>query len=125
MTVQEAAGIVYMLHTAYIGMDRKATDKDLADRINLYAVTFADYDVEIVREAAMHCIKACTFMPSVSELLEGCKRARLLAANPAGKVERLTATAASGWSYEKFEEFCRWIGLGYDVEQEDWLPYET
>lgn len=78
MTVQEATGIVYMLHTNYIGQDRKATEKELAARVNLYAAVFADYDAEIVRQAALHCVETCKFIPTVAELLEAITRVRYL-----------------------------------------------
>ena len=127
MTVQEATAIVYMLHTTYIGQDRKATEKDLADRVNLFAVVFADYDVELVRQAAFHCIKTCTFMPTPAELLQACKRARMAPAEKP-QPERLTSTAASLWTDERLDELCRWIGFGCEEEEEEqggFLPYET
>ena len=51
MTVQASYQIVYMIHTAYPS-DSKATAEELAERINLYAVFFADYPAETVRTAA-------------------------------------------------------------------------
>lgn len=129
MTVQEATMIVYMLHTNY-PQDKKATEKELSSRISLYAVEFADYEFEIVRQAVMHWISTSKYMPTSAELLQACSRARLLAQVPAPQPKKLTATAASAWDDERFEAFCKWIGFGYpnDIEggyeEEGWLPYE-
>lgn len=78
MTVQEATQIVYMLHTNYIGQDRKTSEQDLAARVNLYAAVFADYEFELVRQAVLHCIETCTFIPTVKVILDAISRVRYL-----------------------------------------------
>jgi hypothetical protein len=125
MTVQEATVIVYMLHTNY-PQDKKATEKELLARINLYAVEFADYDADIVRQAALHWMRTNKWMPTEADLLEACSRARMLAQVPVEQPKRLTAQAVSAWDDERLEAFCRSIGFGYsdDPEDEGWLPYE-
>ena len=80
MTVKEATGIVYMLHTNFIGQDRKATEQDLAARVNLYAAVFKDDDAELVREAAMQCIETCKFIPTIAEIKEALTRVTYLKA---------------------------------------------
>lgn len=71
MTVQEAAKVVRMLHTA-IPSDRKATEEDLADRIDYYAVLFADYPAALVYRTAFNWTKVSPFMPSPEELKKHC-----------------------------------------------------
>lgn len=71
MTIQEAAKIVHMIHTAY-PVDRKATAEDLADRIDLWAVYFADYDAELVARVAKAWIESHTFMPTIDEIKNAC-----------------------------------------------------
>lgn len=71
MTIRESAEIVYQLHATYPS-DRKTPEQDLAARIDTLAVTFADYDVSIVRKAVTMWIRTNKFMPTVQELLQAC-----------------------------------------------------
>lgn len=81
MTIQESAKVIYMLHTAYPA-DRKATAEELADRIDLWAVFFADYTAQEVERATKAWILGSPFMPNPNEIKARCdtwrKTARLL-----------------------------------------------
>ena len=77
MTIQESAKVVYMIHTAYPA-DRKATAEELADRIDLYAVFFADYSAQEVERVAKAWIRSQNFMPTTKEIKEGCDLFRKL-----------------------------------------------
>lgn len=112
MTVQEATQIVYMLHANYIGQDRKATEQDLVARINLYAGVFADYDFELVRQAALHCIETCTFIPTVKELLDAITRVRYL-----NECKRSAELLAQRLEQKELS--------GGDQDFGGYLPYET
>ena len=52
MTMQEAARVVQMIHTAYPA-DRKTSAEELADRIDMWAVFFADTPAYIVNKVVM------------------------------------------------------------------------
>lgn len=67
MTIQEAARIVQMIHTAY-PVDRKATAEELADRIDLWAVYFADYPAELIARVVRAWISSHSFMPLIDEI---------------------------------------------------------
>ena len=71
MTVRDSAEIVYLLHSSYPA-DRKASEQDLAARIDTMAVTFADYDISIVRRSVTMWIRSNKYMPTVQELLQAC-----------------------------------------------------
>ena len=71
MTIQETAKIIYMIHTAYPA-DRKATAQELADRIDLWAVFFADYPAQDVERAVKAWIVSQSFMPTPKEIKEAC-----------------------------------------------------
>ena len=71
MTVQEATKIVYMLHAAY-PQDRKATENDLLDRIDVWAVFFADTEVHIVSKVVNAWIRSQSFMPNIEEIKRAC-----------------------------------------------------
>ena len=71
MTIQEAAKVVNILHTAYPS-DRNATPQELADRIDLYAVYFADYPFELVFRVTKAWIGARRFMPVIDEIKNAC-----------------------------------------------------
>lgn len=71
MTVQEAAKVVRMLHTA-VQSDRKATEEDLADRIDFYAVFFAEYPGELVYKVAFAWTKISPYMPAPEEIKRHC-----------------------------------------------------
>lgn len=71
MTIQEATHIVYLIHAAY-PQDRRATEAELLDRIDLWSVFFADYPVAIVDKAVKAWIKSSSFMPSVEEIKKSC-----------------------------------------------------
>lgn len=81
MTIQEAAKVVYMIHTAYPA-DRKATAEELADRIDLWGVFFADYSADEVMRATKAWILGSPYMPNPNEIKTACdtwkKTARLL-----------------------------------------------
>ena len=71
MTIQDATKIVYMLHAAF-PQDRKATENDLLDRIDVYAVFFADTDARVVYKVVNAWIKSQPFMPNIEELKKAC-----------------------------------------------------
>lgn len=83
MTIQESAKVVYMIHTAY-PTDRKATADDLADRIDLWAVFFADYSAQEVERAVKAWIRSQTFMPTTKEIKQACDIFRKLGQKLAG-----------------------------------------
>lgn len=83
MTIQEAAKVIYMIHTAYPA-DRKATAEELADRMDLWAVFFADYTAQEVEQAVKAWILAQSFMPTPKEIKESCDTCRKLARHLAG-----------------------------------------
>lgn len=70
--MQEAARIVQMIHTAYPA-DRKTSAEELADRIDMWAVFFADTPAYIVKKVVMSWIKTQTFMPTIEEIGRACK----------------------------------------------------
>ena len=71
MNIKETAEIIYTLHSAYPA-DRKATEQDLAARIDTFSVTFADFDITIVRRSVSMWIMTQKYMPTVQELLQSC-----------------------------------------------------
>lgn len=77
MTIQEAAKIVYMIHTAYPA-DRKATAQELADRIDLWAVFFSGYTLQEVERTVKAWIVSENFMPTPKEIKDGCDILRKL-----------------------------------------------
>lgn len=78
MTIQEAAKVIYMIHTAYPA-DRKATAEELADRMDLWAVFFADYTAQEVERAVKAWILNSSFMPNPNEIKTTCDIQRKLA----------------------------------------------
>ncbi len=93
MTMQETARIVQMIHTAY-PVDRKATAEELADRIDLWSVFFADTPAYIVNKVVMAWIKTSNFMPNVEEIGEACKIQKQLdeKLSQAGLVDQIQIT---------------------------------
>lgn len=85
MTIQEAAKVIYMIHTAYPA-DRKATAEELADRMDLWAVFFADYTLEEVAQAVKDWIGASPYMPTPKEIKDACDTWRKLARHISGAV---------------------------------------
>lgn len=77
MTIQEAAKVVNILHTAYPS-DRNATPQELADRIDLYAVYFADYPFDLVFRVTKAWIMSHKFMPVIEEIKNACDVRRRL-----------------------------------------------
>ena len=77
MTIQEAAKVIYMIHTAYPA-DRKATAEELADRMDLWAVFFADYTAQEVERAVKAWIRTQSFMPNTNEIKAACDLNRKL-----------------------------------------------
>lgn len=71
MTIQDATKIVYLIHTAY-PQDRNATERELLDRIDLWAVILADYDVNLVLGIVKAWIKTSRFMPNFEEIKKAC-----------------------------------------------------
>ena len=71
MTVQEATKLVYMFHAAY-PQDRKATEEDLLDRVDLWAVFFADYPGDLVMKIGMAWIRSFSYMPTPEEIKRNC-----------------------------------------------------
>lgn len=134
MTVQEATTIVYMLHTNY-PQDKNVTEQELAARINLYAVEFADYAFAIVRDAVLHWIATSKWMPTSAELLQACSRAAQLAAIPQVQApKRIGATCRhpmDSWTDEDWDKFIDWVWEDFDVDldpdktETGVLPYET
>lgn len=85
MTIQEAAKVVYMIHTAYPA-DRKATAEELADRIDLWGVFFADYSADEVMKATKAWILGSPYMPNPNEIKTACDTWRKLARHISGAV---------------------------------------
>lgn len=71
MTIQEATREVYLIHAAY-PQDRNAKEAELLDRIDLWAVFFADYPASIVDKAVKSWIKSSSFMPTPEEIKKAC-----------------------------------------------------
>lgn len=71
MTIQDATKIVYLIHTAY-PQDRNATERELLDRIDLWAVILADYDVNLVLGIVKAWIKTSRYMPNFEEIKKAC-----------------------------------------------------
>lgn len=93
MTIQDATKIVYLIHTAY-PQDRNATDKDLLDRIDLWAVILADYDVNLVTRVVKAWIKASRYMPNFEEIKKACDIQKALDAKlaEAGNIHDIKVT---------------------------------
>lgn len=111
MTVQESYQIVYMIHTAYPS-DSKATAEELAERINLYAVFFADYPAETVRTAAQGWIKYNKWMPTVHDLKAGCDMLLRLGKNLFNAKEIGKDPANDSITDQDLENLCEFVGLG-------------
>lgn len=77
MTIQESAKVIYMIHTAYPA-DRKTTAEELADRMDLWAVFFADYTAQEVERAVKAWIQTQSFMPNTNEIRAACDLNRKL-----------------------------------------------
>lgn len=118
MTVQESYQIVYMIHTAYPS-DSKATAEELAERINLYAVFFADYPAETVRTAAQGWIKYNKWMPTVNELKEKCDMLLKLGKNLANAKEIGKDLNNNPDIDQYLDNLCKFVGLGYQNEIEE------
>ena len=117
MTVQEASQIVHLLHTAYC-YDSKATPQELADRINLYAVFFADYPAETVRTAAMAWVKHNKWLPALHDLKEYSDNLLRLGKTLAGA--RVIGEGEIDPETDQYlEQLCEFVGLGYPNENED------
>lgn len=71
MTIQEATKVIYMIHAVY-PQDRKATEEELLDRIDAWAVFFADYPFPIVDAAVKTWIKSASYMPTPEEIKRAC-----------------------------------------------------
>ena len=71
MTIQEATRVVYMIHAVY-PQDRRATEAELLDRIDAWAVFFADYPFPIVDAAVKSWIKSSAYMPTPEEIKKAC-----------------------------------------------------
>ena len=71
MTIQEATREVYLIHAAY-PQDRNAKEAELLDRIDLWAVFFADKPFSIVDRAVKAWIKSSKFMPTPEEIGKAC-----------------------------------------------------
>ena len=56
-----------MIHAAY-PQDRKATEQDLLDRIDLWSVFFADVEYNTVFKVVKAWIKVKSFLPSIDEI---------------------------------------------------------
>lgn len=93
MTIQDATKIIYMLHAAY-HTDRKATENELLDRIDLFSVIFADYDAALVGRVVKGLIKQSRFMPTLEEIKTACDTQRALDAKiaQAGNIHDITVT---------------------------------
>ena len=93
MTIQESARIVHMIHTAYPA-DRKTSAEELADRIDMWSVAFADTPFYMVSKVVMSWIKTQTFMPNIDEILRACKIQKELAEkiSKAGLVDQIQIT---------------------------------
>ena len=72
MTIQEATRVVYLIHAAY-PQDRNAKEAELLDRIDLWAVFFADKPAALVDRAVKAWIKSSSFMPTPEEINKACE----------------------------------------------------
>lgn len=75
MTIQEATRVVYMIHAVY-PQDRRATEAELLDRVDLWAVFFAEYPFPIVDAAVKSWIKSSSYMPTPEEIKRACDTRR-------------------------------------------------
>lgn len=93
MTIQDATKIVYLIHTAY-PQDRNATERELLDRIDLWAVILADYDVNLVTRVVKSWIKASRYMPNFEEIKKACDIQKALDAKlaEAGNIHDIKVT---------------------------------
>lgn len=112
MTTKEAAKIVYQLHAAYPS-DRKATEDDLLSRTEIFQITLAEIDFETVQLAVKHAINSNKFMPTVQEIYSSCKLLRTI--SKAGFITSDPEDYDDSQD-EYLENFCKWIGLGYEEE---------
>lgn len=117
MTVQESYQIVYMIHTAYPS-DSKATAQDLAERVNLFAVFFADYPAETVRTASRGWIANNKWMPTPHDIKDACDMLLKLGKNLADAKEIGKDPVNDLISDQYLDSLCKFVGFGYPNEIE-------
>lgn len=121
MNITEAIKVVQFLHASYPS-DKKANNSDLAQRAQLYSVTFADYDFDTVIRAAQHCVNTSKFYPSTSELLKAVSYIRVTNV-PVQAPETARVTPIDEAVIEEYvDAFCEWIGFGCEENDNKELP---
>lgn len=70
MTLQETAGIMTILHTAYPHYYANATDEEKKAALNLWSTMFDDYDYNTVAAAVKAVIATSKFPPTVADINE-------------------------------------------------------
>lgn len=122
MTIQESIKIVSLLHNSY-PQDKKATKEDLAQRAESYHISFADYDYETVKAAAVHCINTSKWHPTTKELLDAVARIRLTTPAPVKVTPIAQATIIDPDRVDEYlDAFCEWIGFGTEPNDKKELP---
>ena len=112
MTIKETLKLVQFLHSAY-PQDRKATQAELAQRVNTYNVMLADYDIEDVMQAAERCVATSKWHPSPQELLEAVKWVRLTQIEAPPNEIRITPCRVFPLNKDLADEYidalCEWL----------------
>ncbi len=105
MTIQETAGIMTILHTAYPRYYANTTDEEKRAALNLWSTMFADYEYNIIAAAVKAVIATSKFPPTIADINE---KLRLLT-SPQGMSETeawsKVRKAISNGYYNSREEF--------------------
>lgn len=112
MTREEIAKLLKTVSANY----PYAKIKDIKTLVDLWEMSFGDFEAEAVYKAARLHMETSEFFPSVADIKDKMTRARIVFGKPT-----VTALPSPAQDEEKLEEwvdaFCEWIGFG--EEQND------
>lgn len=117
MTRQEIASLLEILVNQY-----PYTKIDNAKAMtDAWEMCLGDYSAESVYKAARLHMETCKFFPTIADINEKIVRAELVYSDI--KINKLEdgskkESFTDEW-YEESEEFCKWIGLGYPMDDEE------
>lgn len=121
MTRQETVQLLQMLAATY----PNAKIKDAATMANIWEMSLSDFTAEAVYKAARLHMDTNKFFPTPADIKEKIIRAELIYNGP--PLNAIEAPAADDGYY--LEELCRFVGLGYEPDDnadlnKEFLNYE-
>lgn len=121
MTRKEIAKLLEVILAAY----PNAKIKDAGATVSTWEMILGDFSAESVYKAARLHMETCKFFPTPADIRDKMVRADLMYSESPLETAKLQGASvkmigeAKGWSDDKFDSFCRWIGLGYPNDCED------